>query len=298
MATFKWTKSRRKGDLYEPGSLAGTVDGLALIICEASSTLTLFVPVRLDVPVGVDITGLVLFHTSGLDLLKTPLRQVDVTSAEVASKVDVSQAEGSGQSPQMGIVPRRCIVYDLDLPVILSISDGKVAVTGNFMVSLGDRSGDLVRVEVATSLRVNETDDIAVANVSDFLGLGIIVRLLSVGVEKPVVVGILVVVASDLLLRRALGVGLHVRMQKTTTVAHILESSARTHSNLQWAVLANLSAPKIGLEKRGHLRITRTAVLQNEEVDVEREHIDNEGNHNQANHSEHKVSGKLNLSIR
>jgi hypothetical protein len=220
-----------------------------LIICEASSTLTLFVPVRLDVPVGVDITGLVLFHTSGLDLLKTPLRQVDVTSAEVASKIDVSQAERSGQSPQMGIVPRRCIVHDLDLPVILGISDGKVAVTGNFMVSLGDRSGDLVRVEVAASLGVNETDDIAVADVSDFLGLGIVVRLLSVGVEEPVVVGILVVVASDLLLRRALGVGLHVRVQKTTTIAHVLESGARTHGNLQWAVLANFSAPKIGLEK-------------------------------------------------
>jgi hypothetical protein len=27
MATFRWTKSRRKGDLYEPGSLAGTVHG-------------------------------------------------------------------------------------------------------------------------------------------------------------------------------------------------------------------------------------------------------------------------------
>jgi hypothetical protein len=248
--------------------------------------------------VGVDITRLVLFHTSGLDLLETPLRQVDITSAEVASKIDVSQAERSGQSPQMGIVPRGCIVYDLDLPVILGISDGKVAVARNFPVSLGDRSGDLVRVEVAASLRVYETDDIAVANVSDLLGLGIVVRLLSVRVKEPVVVGILVVVASDLLLRGAFGVSLHVRVKETTTIAHVLESGARTHSNLQWAVLANFSAPEVGLEKRGHLRIAWAAVLQDEEVDVEREHVNNEGNHNKANHSEHKVSGKLDLDIR
>jgi hypothetical protein len=266
-----------------------------LITSEASNVLTFLVPVRLDVPVGVDVTRLVLFHTSGLDLLETPLRQVDITSAEIASKIDVSQAERSGQSPEMGIVPRSCIVYNLDLPVVLGVSNSKVAVARNFPISLGDRSGNLVRVEVAASLRVNETDDIAVANVSDFLGLGIVIRLLSVGVEEPVVVGILVVVASDLLLRGALRVGLHVRVKETTTVAHVLESGAGTHSNLQWAVLANFSAPKIGLEKRGHLRITRTAVLKDEEVDVEREHVNNERNHNETNHSEDKVCGKLNL---
>jgi hypothetical protein len=179
--------------------------------------------------------------------------------------------------------------------VILGVSNSKVAVARDFPVSLGDRSSDLVRVEVATSLSVNETNDVAVANVSDLLVLGIVIAILSVRVEEPVVVGILVVVASNLLLSGALGVGLHVRVKKTATVAHVLERGARSEGNLQRAVLANFSASKVGLEERRHLCVARTAVLQDEEVDVEREKVDNERNHNKTNDSKSKVGGKLNL---
>ena len=63
--------------------------------CSRKSTLTLLVPVRLDVPVGVDIARPVLLDTSGLNLLETPLRQVDVASTEVAVKLGVLQAERS-----------------------------------------------------------------------------------------------------------------------------------------------------------------------------------------------------------
>jgi hypothetical protein len=252
--------------------------------------------VRLDVPVGVDITGLVLLHTSSLNLLETPLRQVDIASAKVAAKIDVPQAERSGQSAQLRVIPGRVgIVDDFDLPVILGVSNSKVAVARNFPVSLGDGSSDLVRVEVAAGLSVDKTNDVAVANVSDLLVLGIVIGRLSVGVEEPVVVGVLVVVASNLLLSGALRVGLDMRVKKTTTVAHVLECGARSECNLQWAVLADFSAPEVGLEERGHLCIARAAVLQDEEVDVEREKVDNERNHNETDDSESQVCGKLNL---
>lgn len=182
--------------------------------------------------------------------------------------------------------------------MILGVADGEVAVAGNFPVSLGHRGSDLVRVEVAAGLCVDETDDIAVADVLDLGVFGVVVRLVPVRVEEPVVVGILVVVASDLLLSRALGVGLDVRVQKAATVAHVLKGCAGTNCNLQRAVLADFGAPKVGLEKRGHLRVAGTAVLKDQEVNVEREEVDNERDDDQADHSEDEVCSELDLQQR
>ncbi len=64
-------------------------------------------------------------------------------------------------------------------------------------------------VEVATSLGMNETNHVLVGHVLDRC-FGIVQGLVAIGVEKPVVVRIFVVVAGDLLLLGALGVGLHV----------------------------------------------------------------------------------------
>ena len=52
----------------------------------------LLVGVAFNVPVGVDIAGVVLLDASGLDLLETPLRQVDVASSEVATQVLVPES--------------------------------------------------------------------------------------------------------------------------------------------------------------------------------------------------------------
>jgi hypothetical protein len=246
--------------------------------------------------VGVDIARSVLFDASGLNLLETPLRQVDVASAKVTSKLSVLQTERSDQCPHLRVVPGRSIIDDLDLPVVLGVSDCEVAVARNFPVSLGDRSGDLVRVKVATGLSVDETNDIAVADVSDLGVLCVVVGLLSVGVEEPVVVGVLVVVASNLLLGRAFGVCLNVGVQESTAVTHVLQRGTGTNGDFKRAVLANFSTPKVGLEERRHLSIARTAVLENEEVDVEREHVDDKRDHNQSNDPEDEVCSKIDLS--
>jgi len=117
----------------------------------------------------------------------------------------------------------------------------------------------------------------------------------AVGVEEPVVVGVLVVVASDLLLLRALGEGLNVRVQKTTTVSHVLESGTRAKSDFERAIDSDFGALEVGLEEGAHLSITRTAVLENQEVHVEREHVNDHGNDNQTDHAETEVSCELSL---
>lgn len=47
--------------------------------------LTLLVNVTLNVPVGKSITRIVALVTGHLDLLETPLRQVDIACTQVAS---------------------------------------------------------------------------------------------------------------------------------------------------------------------------------------------------------------------
>ena len=60
-------------------------------------------------------------------------------------------------------------------------------------------------MKVAAGLGVDQTDGIAVSDEPGF-GLGIVVGLPSVGVKEPFVIGIFVMVTSDLLLVRSLGI--------------------------------------------------------------------------------------------
>lgn len=132
--------------------------------------------------------------------------------------------------------------------MVLGVTDGRVAVTRNLVVALGDRSGNLVGVKVATSLGVDQTDDITVSREAKLL-ISLVWDLVAVGVKEPVIVGILVVVASNLLLGRALRVRLDVRMEQTSSVAHVLQRRAGAVCDLKGAVLANFGTAQVGLEE-------------------------------------------------
>lgn len=95
MATFKCMKSRRNGDLYEPGSPAGTI-GMNVSISSYHLRLiphTSFIPVRLNIPMGVDISGLVLFAASNFYLLEAPLGKVNIASPKITAENCVSQSK-------------------------------------------------------------------------------------------------------------------------------------------------------------------------------------------------------------
>jgi hypothetical protein len=83
--------------------------------------------------------------------------------------------------------------------MILLVTNSGVSVTRNFSVGLSNGSSNLVGVKIAAGLGVDKTQDITIGN--EFrICLRIILRLGAVGVEPPLVVGIFVVVASNLLL--------------------------------------------------------------------------------------------------
>lgn len=262
---------------------------------------------------SVGIARIVVLCAGNLNLPETPLRQVDVASTEVASKDLVLQTESGRQGSNSAAVVRRNIADNLDLPVVLIVTNSQVAITRNFLISLGDGGGNVVRVQVATSLCVDEANNISIAKEAGFCVL-VVVGVTAVRVEEPVVVGILVVVAGNLLLVGALGICLDMGVQKTTilavsivpifarklqsllpSVSHVLDRGARSVSNLQRTVLADFSSPQVGLEQRAHLSIAWASVGQNGKVDGEAEHIDQKWQNNQANDSGNNVGSEFDL---
>lgn len=180
--------------------------------------------------------------------------------------------------------------------MVLTITNSRVAVAGHFPVALGDGGSNRVGVEVAASLSVDEADSVTISGETQ-LAFGVIGGVAAVGIEEPVVVGVLVVVAGNLLLRRALGISLVMRMEQATAVAHILQGGAGAVRDLQRAVLTNIGTTEVGLEERAHLSIAGAAVLKNEEMEEEGEDVDSEGNGDKAKDAEAQVSGEFGLCL-
>lgn len=232
----------------------------------------LVVPVRFDVPVGEYVARVILLGTGDFNLLETPLWEVHITGAEVAAETGVSQTECGGKCAELAVVLAGSIGENLDGPVVFVIANGHVSIARHFVVCLCDRSLDDVGVQVPTSLSVNETNDVAMANKTEVWGLGIIIRIAPSRVEEPVIVGILVMVTSDLLLRRALGIGLNVGVEETTAIPHVLDGNAGADCDFERGFF-DLRAFEVGLEERAHLCITGTRVLEDDEVEPEASHI-------------------------
>ena len=153
-----------------------------------------------------------------------------------------------------------------------------------------------MRMQIAACLCVNQTNHVLISD--EFNRCFRIVRLrVTIRIEEPIVICILMMIASDLLLLRPFRVGLDVRMKKTTAITHIFKSSSRTVSDFERAIFSDLCTSKICLEQRTHLRISGTAVFQDEEVYPEGEHVNNERKDNQAHNSRPKVFCELNLFL-
>lgn len=153
-----------------------------------------------------------------------------------------------------------------------------------------------MRVQVAASLSVNQTNNVVVTDEAQLLRLRVVVGVLTVRIKEPVVVGVLVVVASDLLLSRSLGIGLNVRVEETTTVTHVLDRGLGTNGNLQGAVLSDFGALQVGLEEGAHLGVAGAALVEDSEVQSEGQKVNEEWNEDETNGARDEVGCESRLS--
>lgn len=68
-----------------------------MITSGTEQVLTLLIPVSFNVPVSVNILGIIVLVTGDFNLLETPLWQVDIPSTKIASKDCVLKSESSSQ---------------------------------------------------------------------------------------------------------------------------------------------------------------------------------------------------------
>lgn len=162
---------------------------------------------------------------------------------------------------------------DFDGPVIFVITDSHISVTRHFVVCLCDRSLNSVGVQIPAGLCMDKTDDVTMANIAEIWGLRIIIGLIASRGEEPVVVGVLMVVAGDLLLSRALGICLDVRVKKPTTVSHVFDGGTGANYNFERGFF-DIGTFEVGLEERAHLGVTRAGILEDKEVEPEAGHVD------------------------
>lgn len=151
-------------------------------------------------------------------------------------------------------------------------------------------------MQVAASLSMNETDHLIVAK-EPRVGCLVVVGIPAVRVDEPVVVGILVVVACNLLLVGPLRICLDVRVQQTTSIAHILNSDPRADGDLERAVNTDLGSAEVRLEKGAHLGVSWTGVSEHGEVNRKAQHVDQERQDDETDDSRHDVSSKLDLGM-
>lgn len=151
MATFRWMKSLKNGDLYNPGLPGGTTHpGVSKFLPPLPAKrgvgngwqLTTLVVMRFNIPVCVDIRRLILLDTSRFDLFETPLREIDISSSQVATQDGVPKPEGCAESTDSRSVFRSNVVDYFNLPMIFIISNGDISITRHFVMRFRDRGGN------------------------------------------------------------------------------------------------------------------------------------------------------------
>ena len=105
-------------------------------------------------------------------------------------------------------------------------------------------------------------------------------------------------IAGNLLLSGAFWISLNVRVEKTTTIAHILNGRSGSIGDFERTVFSDFGATEVCLEQGAHLGISWATVLQNCEVKHEGEDVNDQWNDNEANNPGNQVSPKGKLEVR
>ena len=100
----------------------------------------------LHIPIRMRILRIILLITANLNLLEPPLRQNRIRRSEVTPKVLMLEPQPRRQRMYPVHLGPFQIVHNLDLPVIMVVSDRFVTVTRHFVIELGNRRDDGVRV--------------------------------------------------------------------------------------------------------------------------------------------------------
>lgn len=85
--------------------------------------------------------------------------------------------------------------------MIFLVTNSRVSITRDFSVGFGNRGRYFMRMQISAGLGMDQTKNVTIGNKFQ-ISICIKLRLMSIRIEPPLVVGIFMVVTSNLLLCR------------------------------------------------------------------------------------------------
>lgn len=238
-------------------------------------------------------------------LLRRPIGKLDLVGEESATSHDVNEAKLglNGANTLLGNGALGLLLDNLNTEEIVGITiESLITIGGNLVLplSLADRGTNIVRVKTAVGRLVVQSDGSAVLEVRKLTevvpGLGSVdgesvdIEGLSLVLDQPNVVLVLVGVESDLLLLTSSGVHQGVRVKIASLSVDVADRNAATKENISSNILHAL-AVEGGLELGAHETITLTRVGEAKEVDSEHSHVESDGNDNETEDASHDMLG-------
>ena len=260
--------------------------------------------VRLDIPKTVG-KGTALGAGDFL-LLRGPIRKFDLVGEENTASHDVHQPElgVNGTKAFLSNAALRLLLDNLNTEKVVGISiKALIAISGHLVLPIGLGNGrtNVVGMETTVGRLMVETENHAILDIGDFGevvprassidGLTINTKRLSLVLEKPDVVLILVGIESNLLLLRACRVHQGVRMQIASLGVDVPDGNTTTHKNVGRDILHSLRVQS-RLELGAHEAIAFARVGKAQEVDSEHGHVKGKRDDNEAKNAGHEVLGE------
>lgn len=263
--------------------------------------LQLRVSVALDVPQAVRESTTA--SASHLLLLGSPIGELDLVGEENTASHDMDETELglNGSEAGLGESTLGLLLDNLDTEEIVGITIETLIAIGRDLVlpvGLGDRGTDIVGVKAAMGRAVVESENSTVLDVlwlgKSVPGIGTVDRLaidtegLSLVLQEPDVVVVLVRIQSDLLLLAAGRVHERVRVKVTALGVNVTDGDTAAHDDIGGDVLHSLVVEG-SLELGAHETISVTGVLEGDEVDGEHGHIEGQRDDDQGKDTSHEV---------
>ena len=182
----------------------------------------------------MDVIRVVLFDTRDFDLLEAPFRKDRISCPKVASEFLMAEAHASRKrmySVNMLFTSSLQVIDYLDFPVIMIVANSSVPLTRNFVIQFRNRCRNVMGVQIASGRTVLKADNVTI--LEELNGtINIKRQLVPSRMNDPLIVVVLVMIASHLLLIRTNWISLDMRVEETAAIAHIFQCDLRSKCDI------------------------------------------------------------------
>lgn len=242
---------------------------------------------------------------SYLLLFRRPVRQLHLMRKENATGHDMNKPElgFDGAKTLLSGTAFRLLLHNLNSEEIVGITFKSLVTISRYLIlpiSFRDRGSDIVGVKAAVGIDMVQSKNSPIGDVTGLReevpgvgtvdGLAIRAQWLSLILEEPQIVLILVRIQGNLLLLATGGVHQRVGVKVATLGINVTNADLAAHHNICGNAGHSLAVER-RLELGAHETVSLARVDQAEEVDGKHGHVEGKGNNDQGEDASHEVLG-------